>query len=422
MEARIEECRAAALRLLERAAGPHGFVASPSFAHYDSIWTRDAGITSLGAAASGDVGLIDGIRRTLVTLSGCQTDLGMVANTYWPEAQYWDWGESGSVDAQAWYVIMAGVYYKATGDVGFIRTLLPSLLACFTWMRYQDRTGFGLVSSGEANDWMDSSLNRSGIVLHNNILYFQACRALEEICERLGAARLAVSSAFIKQRINELLWPETNFDYSNLLSHVGYAVPPRFPHPASLTGFQGAAQDRSFYLSHVTFGTFADACDVLANCLAVVSGVAETDRAAKIVSYLVSASAATPFPSKTWTAPVVDEDPWDLLKAAAERTQDPRWRNPPGRYHNGGVWPFIGGFHVAALAELGATGDAAALLGSLAEANRLRAGGGEWGFHEWIDARTGEPGGAPDQAWSAGAYLMAYHAIEQAIAQSRRHG
>jgi hypothetical protein len=48
----------------------------------------------------------------------------------------------------------------------------------------------------------------------------------------------------------------------------------------------------------------------------------------------------------------------------------------------------------------------------LTAANRLRRGSGpRWGFHEWIDARTGEPEGAPGQSWSAGAYLLAVEAV-----------
>jgi hypothetical protein len=52
--------------------------------------------------------------------------------------------------------------------------------------------------------------------------------------------------------------------------------------------------------------------------------------------------------------------------------------------------------------------EARAEFARLTAANRLNRGSGSgWGFHEWIDARTGEPEGAPGQSWSAGAYLLA---------------
>jgi len=56
--------------------------------------------------------------------------------------------------------------------------------------------------------------------------------------------------------------------------------------------------------------------------------------------------------------------------------------------------------------------EARAELARVAAANRLSRGSGPgWGFHEWIDARTGKPEGAPGQSWSAGAYLLAVEAL-----------
>ncbi len=46
--------------------------------------------------------------------------------------------------------------------------------------------------------------------------------------------------------------------------------------------------------------------------------------------------------------------------------------NLPHHYHNGGIWPLIGGLHVATLVRHGWYGDAEAMLVSLAKANRAR--------------------------------------------------
>ena len=86
---------------------------------------------------------------------------------------------------------------------------------------------------------------------------------------------------------------------------------------------------------------------------------------------------------------------------------DPDWRdyyaslNIPFHYHNGGVWPFIGGFYVSALALVGCQQTALDALYRLAELNQL----GE--FNEWHHGQTGEPMGVKDQAWSAAMYLLA---------------
>jgi glycogen debranching enzyme len=91
----------------------------------------------------------------------------------------------------------------------------------------------------------------------------------------------------------------------------------------------------------------------------------------------------------------------------------PDWReyygmlNVPGHYHNGGVWPFIGGFWVAALVKCGLHEKAAEVLARLAALNRA----GE--FNEWHHGDTGEPLGVQDQAWSAGMYVYAYECVRQ---------
>ncbi|MDI6782470.1 MAG: amylo-alpha-1,6-glucosidase [bacterium] len=85
--------------------------------------------------------------------------------------------------------------------------------------------------------------------------------------------------------------------------------------------------------------------------------------------------------------------------------------NLPNQYHNGGIWPFIGGFYIAALAKAGRKNKAEYQLFKLAELN-AKGIQGEWEFTEWAHGVTGEPMGARSQAWSAGMYLYAFHAVK----------
>jgi glycogen debranching enzyme len=86
--------------------------------------------------------------------------------------------------------------------------------------------------------------------------------------------------------------------------------------------------------------------------------------------------------------------------------------NLPEQYHNGGIWPFVGGFYVAALVKAGRMDEARHQLEKLAEVNRLGVEE-EWEFNEWCHGRTGRPMGYPHQAWSAGMYVFAYYCVEQ---------
>ena len=81
------------------------------------------------------------------------------------------------------------------------------------------------------------------------------------------------------------------------------------------------------------------------------------------------------------------------------------WRG--AHYHNGGVWPFIGGFYVAALVKARRLETAAQTLDRLTELNRS----GE--FNEWHHGQTHEPMGVANQAWSAALYLFACECVKR---------
>ena len=64
--------------------------------------------------------------------------------------------------------------------------------------------------------------------------------------------------------------------------------------------------------------------------------------------------------------------------------------NRPGEYHNGGVWPFVCGFYVAACVAAGRMGLARRKLLALTELVKpWHENEAEWGFNEWIKAQTG---------------------------------
>jgi glycogen debranching enzyme len=100
--------------------------------------------------------------------------------------------------------------------------------------------------------------------------------------------------------------------------------------------------------------------------------------------------------------------------------QDPEWRpryeiyGLPGEYHNGGIWPFICGFYVAALVAAGRQRLAEERLAGLTELMRPAADAElRFGFNEWFRAQDGTPRGQDWQTWSAAMYLYAAACVEQ---------
>ena len=112
--------------------------------------------------------------------------------------------------------------------------------------------------------------------------------------------------------------------------------------------------------------------------------------------------------------------PWPVANLyPVVQAGDPDWRayytvnllNLPHHYHNGGIWPFIGGMWVRFIHRLGFHEVACRELLRLAELNRLGRDH-EWEFNEWAHGQTGRPMGKAYQAWSAASFLRACHELE----------
>ena len=399
-----------ALGVLRAAVAPEGLLASAALPHYAAVWTRDVAFASLGASVSSDEGVAGAVARSLAGLAQLQAETGQIPNAWWPRRGYWDFHEAGATDATCLFVVAASQHLQAHPDPRLQRRLWAHLKRAVQWLADQDANQFTLIDSPAGGDWMDSTLQRSGKLLYVNVLYHRALRGMATLAPG-DAEGYASRAERLRRKIDLLLWPEPGTDHGDLLDGAGHSpsAEREFPHPVGPAARRAAMRaDREHYISHVDGGRYVDECDVLGNLLAVLYDVASPDRARRIMEHLHRGPAARPYPMRTYTRSFEPGDRWGMYRQDLEAFQDPRWRNPPGRYHNGGVWPFIGGLYVAALHRAGMVEEARAEICRLAAANRLsREPGAEWGFHEWIDAGNGEPEGASGQSWSAGTYLLA---------------
>jgi glycogen debranching enzyme len=383
--------------LLVDAATPWGFVASPDFEHYAVIWARDALITCLGALRSGDARLIESAAATIDTLSAHASPLGQIPALVNPSRGTWDFAEGGVVDTSAWLAIVAAEHLDVTGDTDRTREWWPAVRAAIEWLAHQDVSGSGLISVAPSTDWMDAALTRSGRTLHLNVLYAWAIRSAQRIAETVGEEfRAPVADA--DGLVNAWFWPYPEVHFDDL-------YPSGFAHAALATQYRRLAdEDRTHYVSHIIHAAFVDRLDVLANCLAVVGGVAGEDRSQTILEAIESS--ASPWPSRTFPEPIPTSDSSGMLIEAVDAVIDPRWSNTPGRYHNGAAWPYVGGFHAAAVAVTHGSTAAAPIVERLAAANAL----GGWRFPEWIGPDG--PDGAARQTWNAGTFLYAWSMLE----------
>ena len=370
----IEEAKKAALKvLLHNAHGPfHGLPRTAGWG-YPEPYTRDLMFSILGIAVSGNQKLLDSIRKVLQTLALNQTEHGHI-----PSLVH-DKEDRGASDTTPLFLVGVGIFRKVTGETEFLHDAVEKALI---WMEYQSPSDRYLVAQQPTSDWRDEQWV-TGYGLFVNTLAYSYLKLLgrDERAEKVHKEmdRFTITCGTIHHHVHEGL----------VVKHKPYYA---------FWSYKIHSSERF---------------DLLGNSLAILSGIASQTRSREIVSWVEEECEGMKLRGEL----SVDLPPnfFPYIKP-----EDPDWLprykifNNPGEYHNGGIWPFICGFYVAALV--------AAKKYKLAEEKLLvlthlvkkaNEEGLEFGFNEWIKAQDGKPMGQNWQTWSAALYLYAAKCVEE---------
>ncbi len=397
----IDKAYEEAIKALHSCAHSVGIKASAKAGGYPHIWARDAMITLLGASLVKDAKIINSLKASFNILKKNQTPLGCIPNnvhiqTLKPNFQAY-------ADTGVWFVAGAAFFFKQTGDKAFLKRIYPAIEKIMTWYEYQDVDQTGLITMAEAADWEDLFAVR-GKGLYVNILHYLALREAGFLAKKLGKA--GESGKFLKKArkkridINKRFWYKGgNNAFSHMNSSFGTEA-------LDLPFSKKILKKEAYYLPYSTFRDFGEWFDSFGNLLAILSGVADKKQSEVILSFIKKYKLAKPYPIKAIYPPITPgEKDWrDYYKSSN--------LNLPHQYHNGGIWPFLGGFYVAVLVKMKKYNEAREALLLLARANK---DGKEspWEFNEWLHAKTGKPAGMSKQAWSAGMYIYAYESVRR---------
>jgi hypothetical protein len=398
----VEEARKQAEDILIHCITPDGFRASAKAEGYPQIWGRDSMVTLLGAIASGNPDLIAAGRHSLDTLGTHQSKLGMLPLNVNPETGYISTENAGACDPNLWYILGQYAYYKVTGDTEYLSKSWPLISKALLWLQYQDMNDCGLLEIPEAGNWMDLLSVRYN-TLYDNVLFYCASLAYEEMAKVVASDHLHslphIQSECIHERINLLMWIDRCWVPSHFAEQLDKLKEIRLEW-FMLYHNIGTISSRPYYLPWVAFREYGDWCDSLANLLAILSGVADGHRSEHILRFMHQVGMAEPYPTKAIHPPIYPgEENWREYYRS-------RNLNQPHQYHNGGIWPMIGGMHIAALVRRKWYGEAEHLLVSLANAN-AQGTNEKWEFNEWLHGESGHPMGYAFQAWSAAGFLFA---------------
>ena len=348
-------------------------------------------ITALGARYSSDLVIQEALRASVSELGLGQSPTGAIPNYIENDKRVANF--RAYADGSLWWLI--GSALVAPDPQGARKVL--------RWCEYQDIDNRGLLSMQEASDWQDLLCTR-GKGLYLNCLYVLALRAAAQMFEASDpeeSDRCLQRAAKVVEQINECFWYRGDADMLPHISHTFSTMDNPWKdslgRPRWIPSKRHLVHER-YYLPYLGFRAVGEWFDSLGNLLAILAGVADENQTCTLLDF-ISRHGLDNWPLRSLTPAV--------------QPGDSDWRdyyslvNQPHHYHNGGVWPFIGGFYVATLVKAGRHEDAARALRSLAELN-LR---GE--FNEWHHGETAEPMGVKHQAWSAGLYLFAFESVQR---------
>ncbi len=370
---KFSEAKSAALEvLLHNANGPFQGLPRTAGWGYPEPYTRDLMFSILGIAVSGNEKLLSSMRNVLETLAINQTKHGHIPSLVNNK------DDRGASDTTPLFLFAVGIFREITHEPNFLKDAVEKSLV---WMEYQSPSDYYLVAQQPTSDWRDEQWVL-GYGLYVNTLVYCYLRILGKFDR----------AAKLKQEMEQFTIAS---DINHHHDHEGLTV--KYKPYYALYSYKIHSSTRF---------------DLLGNCIAILSGIASLSRANKMVSWIEDECA-----SLQEKGELTSNLPPNFFPYIEKHDLDwhPRYSffNNPGDYHNGGVWPFICGFYVAALVAAKRYKLAKEKLSALTlSIEPAKSENVKFGFNEWIKAQTGKPMGQDWQTWSAALYLYAVKCVE----------
>jgi Alkaline and neutral invertase len=370
----IEKAKLAALEvLIHNAYGPFQGLPRTAGWGYPEPYTRDLMISILGIAVSGNIILLDSIRKVLITIAENQTEKGHISSLVH------DKEDRGASDTTPLFLLGVAIFRKVTGEAYFLESAVNKAIL---WMEYQSPTDRFLVAQQPSSDWRDEQWVL-GYGLYVNTLVYSYLKLMgnnsrAELLKQ-EMSKFTITAGVIHKHVHEGL----------VVKHKPYYA---------LWSYKILSSERF---------------DLLGNSLAILTGIASPARANEMISWIEDECHAM-----RQNGELVVDLPPNFFPSV--NTNDPEWNeryamfNNPGDYHNGGVWPFVCGFYVAALVAAKRFKLAEEKLTILTHFIKVsKVDHLEFGFNEWIKAQDGKTMGEDWQTWSAALYLYAAKCVQE---------
>lgn len=374
-----------ALNLLQQASTPFGFLAAvQDHDNYKRVWTRDGVITSIAALLSGENDLVKTAKATIETLLNNQHINGFMPSNVSPENGSVSFGgTSGRADNPSWAVIGLCAYTLLTGDKTLWAKYQAQVDRCLSVLDAWEFNGKHLIYVPQSGDWADEYIQH-GYILFDQLL-------------RVWALKLASKISPDKNREDKAL------EIINSIKTNYWKVDeqPNAYAPNLVHQLKDASTD--FWLMGFNPARIYNYFDLQANTFCLLLGTGNENQNRLVINYIkkLQENNQSMLPSFYPTIEENDDDMNELKNNYAYS-----FRNKPGYFHNGGLWPVWNGWLAAALSSSGETELAKSITSAIHTSNS-KAGL----FNECLHSATQNPCGVPNCTWSAAGAIIAEQAL-----------
>ena len=385
-----------AVEVIKTAAQPTGIKATAGkFQNYGNVWARDSAVAGLSILNHQLTDLYPSLHQSLIALQKASNIYGQIPSNITLDnsgeiTNISFGGPVGRTDCSFWWLVAAIFYLKQVKNQEFETLVFEQARQIINLSTCWEFNGKGLMYVPVSSNWADEYVT-NGYVLYDQIIRYWA---------------VMVAANYFN-----------NYTWLQKASEIKHGIKQHFlfEYPLETSLYTEAQQKilAGFDISRRFIASFSpsqiiEKYDAWSLGLLLLLDIPSQESKSKIntaITHILNDNKNKGFPA-FW--PIIQKD--DHLYSALQFNHSYNFKNKPGHFHNGGIWPVCNGFLIAGLATAGFTSTAAGLLKTLD--TLLITTYPQNPFAEYYDFYNQKPGGVNNLCFSAAGYLIAKKAVD----------
>lgn len=391
-----EKLDTAAWDVIRDASDAHGIrAAAQQQDNYRRIWARDSVVTGLAILLHDHSALMPAFKASLQQLAKAAAPNGQIPSNVsladdGQMAAVSFGGPVGRTDCSFWWIIGAVNYLQRLPEESFRVQVLDQTEKIFQLAQAWEFNYQGLMHLPVSSNWADEYIT-GGYVLYDQLLRYWALLLAGECFNRTDWLAKADD---VKLSIKKHFCGEAELDASLFTASQRKQLQAAKGEPAFICAFSATQLIQRY-----------DAWSIA--LLLALNIPSESSRAGLLEAIRKEWDTCRIGLPAFW--PVIEESDPEYRQLLSNHSY--RFKNRPGHFHNGGIWPVVNGFLVAAFQLIGEPAMADALLQSLQ--SLLERHADTHPFPEYVTRTDHQPGGLSRLCFSAAGWLWAVQSRSQ---------